>query len=95
VITHRFVPGASSSGGHPADEETDTVTGERPSMLRNLRLVGTFPLPWAVPVGALWIWRGGEDVLVREALFFTGAAFVTFGGAYAVLGYIASVAVND
>jgi chromate transporter len=95
VITHRFVPGASSSGGHPADEETDTVTGERPSMLRNLRLFGTFPLPWAVPVGALWIWRGGEDVLVREALFFTGAAFVTFGGAYAVLGYITSVAVND
>jgi chromate transporter len=95
VITHRFVPGASSSGGHPADEETDTVTGERPSMLRNLRLFGTFLLLWAVPVGALWIWRGGEDVLVREALFFTGAAFVTFGGAYAVLGYIASVAVND
>src|SRR3712207_9297143 len=41
------------------------------------------------------IWRGGEDVLFREALFFTGAAFVTFGGAYAVLSYISDVAVND
>ena len=50
---------------------------------------------WAVPVGALWIWRGGEDVLVKEALFFTGAAFVTFGGAYAVLSYISDVAVNQ
>ena len=40
------------------------------------------------------LWRGGEDVLLREALFFTGAAFVTFGGAYVVLGYIANVAVN-
>jgi chromate transporter len=49
---------------------------------------------WAVPVGAVWIWRGGEDVLVREALFFTGAAFVTFGGAYAVLSYVANVAVH-
>jgi chromate transporter len=34
-------------------------------------------------------------VLFREALFFTGAAFVTFGGAYSVLSYIADVAVNQ
>jgi chromate transporter len=43
----------------------------------------------------LWLWQGGEDVLVKEALFFTGAAFVTFGGAYAVLSYISDVAVNQ
>ncbi|MCA1715976.1 MAG: chromate transporter, partial [Actinobacteria bacterium] len=55
---------------------------------------GIFLVLWAVPVGAVWIWRGGEDVLFREALFFTGAAFVTFGGAYAVLSYVADVAVN-
>jgi chromate transporter len=64
-------------------------------MLRNLRLLGTFVALWAVPVGVVWIWRGGEDVLFREALFFTGAAFVTFGGAYAVLSYISDVAVNQ
>ena len=46
-------------------------------------------------MGAVWLWRGGDDVLFREALFFTGAAFVTFGGAYAVLSYISNVAVND
>jgi chromate transporter len=63
-------------------------------MLRNLRLLGTFLVLWAVPVGAIYLWRGGEDVLVREALFFTGAAFVTFGGAYAVLSYVSDVAVN-
>ena len=33
-------------------------------------------------------------MLVREALFFTGTAFVTFGGAYAVLSYISEVAVH-
>jgi hypothetical protein len=33
-------------------------------------------------------------MLVQEALFFTMAAFVTFGGAYAVLAYVADVAVN-
>ena len=63
-------------------------------MLRNLRLLGIFLILWVVPVGAIYVWRGGEDVLVREALFFTGAAFLTFGGAYSVLSYVADVAVN-
>ncbi|MDQ3437669.1 MAG: chromate transporter, partial [Actinomycetota bacterium] len=63
--------------------------------MRNLRLLGTFVVLWAVPVGALYLWRGGNDVLVEEALFFTGAAFVTFGGAYAVLSYISEVAVSQ
>ena len=64
-------------------------------MLRNLRLLGTLLVLWAVPVGVLYLWRGSEDVLVKEALFFTGAAFVTFGGAYAVLSYISEVAVGQ
>ena len=33
-------------------------------------------------------------MLFREALFFTGAAFLTFGGAYSVLSYVSDVAVN-
>jgi chromate transporter len=64
-------------------------------MLRNLRLMGTFVVLWAVPVGALYLWRGGNNVLVDEALFFTGAAFLTFGGAYAVLSYVSEVAVGQ
>jgi chromate transporter len=66
-----------------------------PSVLRNLKLLAVFLVLWAVPVGALWLWQGGEDVLVKEALFFTGAALVTFGGAYSVLSYISDVAVNQ
>ncbi|HEV2745358.1 MAG TPA: chromate transporter, partial [Rubrobacter sp.] len=99
VVLQRFVPQAFRGGGHGAAEEESAVDragpAARPSMLRNLRLVGTFAVLWAVPVGAIWIWRGGDDVLLREALFFTGAAFVPFGGAYAVLSYISNVAVND
>ncbi len=101
VLLGRFVPAAVQPGGHgsgtgPDEEETDDRENPngRPSLARNLRLVGTFVVLWALPVGAVWIWRGGEDVLIREALFFTGAAFVTFGGAYAVLSYISNVAVN-
>ena len=99
IVLQRFVPDAFRQGGHGPDEEASAVdeapSSVRPSAMRNLRLLGTFLVLWAVPVGAVWIWRGGEDVLVKEALFFTGAAFVTFGGAYAVLSYISNVAVND
>jgi chromate transporter len=65
-----------------------------PSLAHNLKLISVFVLLWLVPVGGLWLWHGGGDVLFREALFFTQAAFITFGGAYAVLSYIADVATN-
>jgi chromate transporter len=99
LLLSSAVPEAFERGGHSSSQEEESavdrvVSNGRPSMLRNLRLLLTFLVLWAVPVGAVWIWRGGEDVLFREALFFTGAAFVTFGGAYAVLSYISDVAVN-
>src|SRR4051812_17301730 len=95
-----FAGDAFGVGGHGSSEEEEdsaidqTASNGTPSMLRNARLLGTFVLLWALPIGALWLWRGGEDVLVKEALFFTGAAFLTFGGAYSVLSYVADVAVN-
>ena len=99
LVLSRAVPEAFQGGGHGSTEEEDSVidrttSNGRPSALRNLKLLGIFLVLWVIPVGALFLWRGGEDVLVREALFFTGAAFVTFGGAYAVLSYISDVAVN-
>jgi chromate transporter len=102
LLLSRVVPEAVAGGGHGAtvEEEGEAVidqapTKSRPSVLRNLRLLAVFLVLWAVPVGALWLWRGSEDVLIKEALFFTGAAFVTFGGAYAVLSYISDVAVSQ
>jgi len=50
---------------------------------------------WAIVVGSIWIWRGSGDTLTQISLFFTKAAFVTFGGAYAVLSYITEVAVSS
>lgn len=65
-----------------------------PPLFRTLKIATLFFLLWAIPVGGLWLWRGGADVLIQEAFFFTKAAFVTFGGAYSVLSYVADVAVN-
>jgi chromate transporter len=100
LLLSRAVPEAFQGGGHGSSQEEESAleraaSNGRPSVLRNLRLLGTFVLLWAVPFGILYLWRGGEDVLVKEALFFTGAAFLTFGGAYSVLSYVADVAVND
>ena len=98
LLLSRAMPEAFRSGGHGSSEEEESAINRaangRPSVLRNLRLLATFAVLWAVPVGTLYLWRGGEDVLVKEALFFTGAAFLTFGGAYSVLSYVADVAVN-
>jgi chromate transporter len=96
VVPEAFRGGRHGSSGEEGETALDKVPSNgRPSALRNLKLLATFLVLWAVPVGALWLWQGGEDVLVKEALFFTGAAFVTFGGAYAVLSYISDVAVNQ
>ena len=80
-------------GGEGAAAEDEVARGT-PSLAHVVKVVAVCSALWAVPVGALLLWRGGSDVLVQEALFFTQAAFVTFGGAYAVLSYISNIAVN-
>jgi chromate transporter len=47
---------------------------------------------WLIPYLALVAWRGAESVHAAEYRFFTQAALVTFGGAYAVLAYVAQAA---
>jgi chromate transporter len=56
-------------------------------------LCTVFAVLWAVPVAAAVVVFGSPMGDVAE--LFTKAAFVTFGGAYAVLPYVADVAVND
>jgi chromate transporter len=48
---------------------------------------------WFLPLLAVALWRGSGDTLTQEAWFFSKAAVVTFGGAYAVLAYINQAAV--
>jgi chromate transporter len=97
LLLHRWWPHVlhPSTDVQEADTRPDKEQSALPSLRRNLLLVAVFVLLWIVPVGLLWAWRGSNDVLVQEAIFFTEAAFITFGGAYAVLTYIADVAVNQ
>jgi chromate transporter len=78
-------------------DESEPATGQnhaQPSFSHVAKIFFVCLGLWAVPVGAIWIWRGGDDTLTQISLFFSQAAFVTFGGAYAVLSYITDVAVT-
>lgn len=54
-----------------------------------------FLLLWLTPVALLLITLGGDNVFSQIATFFSKMAVVTFGGAYAVLGYVSQEAVQN
>ena len=49
---------------------------------------------WLAPIAVLYGWLGEGHVYVQEAMFFSKMAVVTFGGAYAVLSYMAQQTVG-
>jgi len=73
--------------------EIDLPCHIEPSMKRNIILILVFLSFWIVPMGGLILIS--NPVFVTEGLFFTKAAFLTFGGAYAVLAYIAQAGVEQ
>jgi len=65
-----------------------------PSAKRSVFLIVLFGVLWAGPVVALFAILGEGNVFAEEASFFSKLAVVTFGGAYAVLAYMAQQAVE-
>jgi chromate transporter len=72
----------------------DALHTERPGRTHSLKVVAIGVIAWAVPVGAVVAVTGRDSIFADQALFFTGAALITFGGAYAVLAYVAQQAVQ-
>jgi chromate transporter len=75
------------------DEQVPEHT--RPSLRRALAVAGVALTFWWAPIAVLALVRGGADVFTQIALFFSKLAVVTFGGAYAVLAYMAQQAVEN
>ncbi|MGH9903717.1 MAG: chromate transporter, partial [Pyrinomonadaceae bacterium] len=63
-----------------------------PSRRRTLLTLSLGLALWALPLAALVSWRGWGSLHAQEYRFFTQAALVTFGGAYAVLAYVTQAA---
>ena len=88
--------GAAQSSYGPALIDDDTPTPEharfRVSRLLLLLLVGA--VLWLLPMGLLTLAFGWQGSLTQMGWFFTKAALLTFGGAYAVLPYVYQGAVG-
>ena len=67
---------------------------EKPSWSRALRIALIWAIVWLAPIALFSIWLGNDHTVVREGLFFSKAALITFAGAYAVLPYVAQQAVE-
>jgi chromate transporter len=89
---------AAIEHGGKSSAAIDSMLGEtvpdhvRPDTMRALRVGATWLTLWLVPVFALLIALGPSDVFSQIAIFFSKMAMVTFGGAYAVLAYVAQQA---
>jgi chromate transporter len=92
-------------GGHArrkgdAFPDAETLLGEelpahaRQPLRQTLQIAALWLLLWLVPVVILLIALGTDNIFSQIATFFSAMAMVTFGGAYAVLAYVAQEAVQ-
>jgi chromate transporter len=79
----------------PQDGDEIVVEDARPSLLRSAGVLAVGLAAWLVPLIAVTLAPGSPPVIGQEAAFFSRAALVTFGGAYAVLAYINQAAVQQ
>ena len=91
ALEHGSGKNAAAVDSMLGDELPDHV---RPTIARALRVSAVWLLLWLVPVCALLIAFGQANVFSQIAVFFSKMAMVTFGGAYAVLAYVAQQAVE-
>ena len=97
----RRIPELAHAKGHDSADDgpeplvsDETLHHELPSKRRSLGIITLGLALWFAPVAAFALFVSSTGVFVDQGLFFSGAAGVTFGGAYAVLAYVAQQAVN-
>ncbi len=94
------IGGGHGGGGSKGLAEADSLLGEslpvhaQVTAARAWKAAAIWGALWLAPVFALLLMLGPDATFTRIALFFTEMAVVTFGGAYAVLAYVAQQAVE-
>jgi chromate transporter len=91
----RMLPQAFASGPAPHDDDLPVPAHARYSARRLAAQLAAGVGLWLIAVLALAAASGWDGALTRMALFFTKAALLTFGGAYAVLPYVYQAAVEQ
>lgn len=85
---------AHSYGPALIDDHTPTPEHAQFRLSRLVKILLTGALCWLIPMAILWLNLGWDHGYTQMAWFFTKAALVTFGGAYAVLPYVYQGAVS-
>jgi len=85
----------SESQTYLLGDDGETPSHTRPSLARTLKVCTISIFLWWLPIALAGIWLGTEHAIFREGIFFSKAAMVTFGGAYAVLPYVSQQAVEN
>ena len=75
-------------------DDIESPAHTKPSLVGAIKVCVIWLTLWWLPVLLAGLWRGWNDTIFREGLFFSKAAVVTLGGAYAVLQYVAQNAVE-
>jgi chromate transporter len=88
-----LIAGTRLPGSKPAAADLRRAERAAPSWGRTARVLAIGLVVWLVPLAAVALAAGSGSVLADEAVFFTIASLVTFGGAYAVLAYVNQAAV--
>jgi chromate transporter len=92
--------GRHTSGRTASLSDADSALGEgvpdhaRPNLAWSLCIGGVLLALWLTPVAVLLAAVGRDNVFTQIGLFFSQMAVVTFGGAYAVLAYVAQQGVD-
>jgi chromate transporter len=108
-VGQRFAPKQFASEGRAAPlrvqdatpnsyligDDTPTPPHARFNNSRLAAVLAMGALLWLLPMGGLLVWQGWSGALTQMGWFFTKAALLTFGGAYAVLPYVYQGAVEQ
>jgi chromate transporter len=88
-------PEQKSTDDGPTPVISDDALHHAQPSLRRAGLILAIGIPlWLGPVAVAFALTGADSVFTQQGLFFSGTALVTFGGAYAVLAYVAQKAVE-
>jgi chromate transporter len=95
VVGGRLAPGKFTLGGaHRTDDESSLPPQTQFRWLELIRVAIAGAVLWLAPMAVLISTQGWNGRLTQMGWFFTKAALLTFGGAYAVLPYVYQGAVN-
>ncbi|RBP47852.1 chromate transporter [Roseimicrobium gellanilyticum] len=100
-VGSRVLPGQFPAGASHGGEDDDGEDGflklppcQSATWTRTVKITLVCCALWWIPIALVGAWQGLASAIFQEGVFFSKAALMTFGGAYAVLPYVAQQAVE-